>query len=201
MKKLNLIHVQETLRQLKKSLFTPQDIKLLFNASNRAITGFLNYNTKKNNFIKLKKRLYSLNNTYISPFLIANRAYQPSYISFETALSYYHLIPETVYSITSATTKTKREWNMQTTSYIYRKIKREIFTGYITKTIEDEQILIALPEKALFDYCYFVYLGKIKEWNNRIDLKNINFKQFTHCLNLFGNEKFNKFVKKYVPQL
>ncbi|GAI56933.1 unnamed protein product, partial [marine sediment metagenome] len=34
-------------------------------------------------------------------FKIANRIYLPSYISLESALSYYHLIPESVYGITS----------------------------------------------------------------------------------------------------
>ena len=38
-------------------------------------------------------------------FLIANKIYNPSYVSFEMALSYYRLIPEGVYSITSATAK------------------------------------------------------------------------------------------------
>src|SRR3989338_7094399 len=37
--------------------------------------------------------------------LIANRIYAPSYVSFEMALSHYSLIPEGVYTITSATTK------------------------------------------------------------------------------------------------
>ena len=38
-------------------------------------------------------------------FEIANRIYNPSYISFEMALAYYGLIPESVYGITSASTR------------------------------------------------------------------------------------------------
>ena len=38
----------------------------------------------------------------------ANRIYHPSYVSMETALSYYGLIPEAVYTITAVSTlKTK----------------------------------------------------------------------------------------------
>ena len=37
-------------------------------------------------------------------FEIANKIHSPSYVSFEMALSYYHLIPESVYVITSAST-------------------------------------------------------------------------------------------------
>ncbi|MCG2758861.1 MAG: hypothetical protein L6263_10560, partial [Desulfobacteraceae bacterium] len=38
-------------------------------------------------------------------FEIANRIYSPSYISFEMALSYYQIIPERVYGLTSATSR------------------------------------------------------------------------------------------------
>jgi predicted transcriptional regulator of viral defense system len=38
-------------------------------------------------------------------FEIANRIYAPSYVSFEMALSYYGLIPESVFAITSASTR------------------------------------------------------------------------------------------------
>ena len=198
MKKLNLVKLHEKLEQLKKPVFTPQDIKLFFNPSDRAISAFLNYNSKKNRLIKLKKTLYSFKNTYINPFLIANRAYQPSYISFETALSYYHLIPETAYSVTSATSKASRLWSIQQTRYIYHTIKQEAFTGYVSKTIETDQILIALPEKALADYYYFMYLGKIKDHNNRLNLKEINLDKLNACLNLFKNERFKQCVKKYL---
>lgn len=38
-------------------------------------------------------------------YKIANRIYLPSYVSLESALSYYHLIPESVYGITSISTR------------------------------------------------------------------------------------------------
>lgn len=198
MKKLNLVQLQEKLEELKRPVFTPQDIKLFFNPSDRALNAFLSYNSKKNRLIKLKKALYGLKTKYTNPLLIANRAYQPSYISFETALSYYHLIPEIVYSITSATSKASRLWSIQQTSYVYRKIKQEAFNGYIAKTIENVQVVIALPEKALADYCYFIYLGKIKDQNNRLKIRNINLDKFKIWLDLFNNEGFKKFIKKYL---
>ena len=37
-------------------------------------------------------------------YWVANRIYQPSYISMETALSYYGLIPEAVYTTTAVST-------------------------------------------------------------------------------------------------
>lgn len=198
MTKLNLLDVGKKLKEMKKTVFTPQDMILMFRATKRAINGFLSYNSKKNRIIKLKKSLYAVKDEYINPYLIANRAYSPSYISFETALSYYHLIPETVYSVTSATTKTSRDWTINEINYLYRTIKKEAYTGYVLKVIEDNQIQIATPEKALVDYLYFIYLGKIKTWNDRLDIALINKKILKEYLLLFANKKFLNFSKKYL---
>lgn len=198
MTKLNLLDVRKKLVEMKKTVFTPQDIILIFGATKRAVNGFLSYNSKKNRIIKLKKSLYALKDEYISPYLIANKAYSPSYISFESAFSYHHLIPETVYSITSATSKTSRDLIINEINYLYRTIKKEAYTGYVLKVIEDNQIQIATPEKALADYLYFIYLGKIKTWNDRLDIKSIDKKRLKECLLLFSNKKFLNFSKKYL---
>ena len=198
MTKLNLLNIEKKLRAMQKTIFTPQDLILVFGASKRAVNGFLSYNTKKNKIIKLKKSLYALKDEYISPYLIANNSYLPSYISFETALSFYHLIPEAVYSVISATTKTSRDWTIKESNYLYRTIKKEAYTGYVLKVIEDNQIQIATPEKALADYLYFIYLGKIKTWNDRLDMRSIDKKILKEYLLLFTNKKFINFSKKYL---
>src|SRR4030043_614617 len=38
-------------------------------------------------------------------FEIANRVYKPSYVSLESALAYYQLIPESVFGVTSVSTR------------------------------------------------------------------------------------------------
>ena len=62
---------------------------------------------KKGYIKKIIREYYCFSDTEISESIlcyIANQIYYPSYISFEFALSYYNLIPEGVYSITSAST-------------------------------------------------------------------------------------------------
>ena len=44
----------------------------------------------------------------VSPHLLAATIYQPSYVSFQYALSYHGLIPETAYTVTSATYKKRK---------------------------------------------------------------------------------------------
>ena len=80
-------------------------------------------------------------------FRIANRIYKPSYISFETALAYYHLIPESVYTVTSVSTRRTYRFETPIASYAYRTVHRRLFFGY---SISDH-IRIATMEKALLD--------------------------------------------------
>ena len=63
---------------------------------------------KNNNLIKLKRGLYETNKD-ADPFTIANVLLSPSYISFETALAYYGMIPERVYAIKSASFKKNKK--------------------------------------------------------------------------------------------
>lgn len=201
MTKLNLFNVAKKLREMKKTVFTPQDMILMFGATKRAVNGFLSYNSKNNRIIKLKKSLYALRDEYASLYLIGNKAYSPSYISFETALSYHHLIPETVYSITSATSKISRDWVINDIHYLYRSIKQSAYSGYEIIFAEDNHIRMATPEKALADYLYFIYLGKIKTWNDRLDTSSIDKNKLKKYLLLFSNKKIIDFSKKFITDL
>jgi predicted transcriptional regulator of viral defense system len=82
---------------------------------------------------------------------IANRVYRPSYISLETALSHYHLIPEHVYAMTSASVRRTYEFATPWGRLSYRTINRRLFFGY---TVTSDRVRIAMPEKALLDYLY-----------------------------------------------
>ena len=56
--------------------------------------------------IPVRKSLYVVPDTLQpEPFLLANHIYGPSYVSMDSALSAYGLIPERVFAHTSATTK------------------------------------------------------------------------------------------------
>ena len=86
---------------------------------------------------------------------IANRIYAPSYVSFEMALSYYSLIPESVYAITSAATRKTSRFSTPIGEFIYRTIKPALFFGYNLVAYNDDKIFkIASPEKAILDYFY-----------------------------------------------
>src|SRR5690554_8161488 len=78
---------------------------------------------KSDQLIRLKKGLYVVAPDYskmeISRELIANHLYGPSYLSLESALSYYGLIPERVYNVRSVTAKRARKYSTPLGAFEY----------------------------------------------------------------------------------
>ena len=85
---------------------------------------------------------------------IANKIYKPSYISLESALSYYAFIPEGVFSITSITTSKTNIFNSTLATFVYQSIKESAFFGYEIVENQNIKFCIAKPEKALLDYLH-----------------------------------------------
>lgn len=87
------------------------------------------------------------------PFLIANHLRGPSYVTLESALSYWNMIPERVYEISSVTIKTSKVYNTPAGRYSYQQLKTPYYS-YGIKNVAfspKQNILIASPEKALCD--------------------------------------------------
>jgi len=191
---MNYINVEKELKKRGIKVFTPLEFQRIFKIPYNASKSFIARNVKKKFFTKLKNGLYGLSDTDIPKFLIANKLYEPSYISFETALSYYNIIPEIVYAITSATTKASREFTAQENLYSFHRIKKDIFFGYVPKKIDNIVILMAEPEKALLDYLYFVSMKK-KALNDRLNIEPISRPKLLSYTKHFRNNKLLKLVK------
>ena len=85
--------------------------------------------------------------------LIANHIYGPSYLSMETALSHYGLIPERVYSVTSMTIKPSKDFRTSIGLYSYSYLPLPYYAFGIknVKLQEKQSVIMASPEKALAD--------------------------------------------------
>ena len=106
---------------------------------------------------KIRRGFYIFSDSALSEpalFLIANKLYSPSYISFEMAFSYYGLIPESVYGITSATTKKTVSFKSPIGEFIYRTVKPSLMFGYKLENFQNQNYKIAEIEKAVLDYLY-----------------------------------------------
>jgi len=194
-KKLKLNLIRNKFREDGIYIFGSFDLQKYFKVLQNTANLFINRNVKQGNILKLRKGLYMFVGTYVSEMLIANRVYMPSYVSFEYALMFYGIIPETVYTITSATTRLTREFIINNISYSYHCIKREAFTGYIKKDFQGQDAFIAEPEKALVDYLYFVAIGQ-KVLNERLELKGINKKKLIKYAELFKRRTLLKLINQ-----
>lgn len=112
---------------------------------------------KKGDLILLKKGLYipgrNTDLTVPEPFLIANYLWGPSYISMDTALSYWGLIPERVYEINSVTIRLSKKIKTPVGRFTYRSMPLPYYSfGIISVELVSGQVaLVATPEKALCD--------------------------------------------------
>jgi hypothetical protein len=87
------------------------------------------------------------------PFLIANHLRGPSYVSLESALSYWNMIPERAYETSSVTIKTSKLYKTPVGRFSYQQLKIPYYS-YGIKNIKyssKQTILIASREKALCD--------------------------------------------------
>ncbi len=196
LQKLKPLYVAKKLKEKKIILFSPLEFKRIFGVSKYAAQWFIKTYTEKELFVKIRNGLYTLVDSPANRYLIANRLYEPSYISFDTGLSFYGLIPETIYTVTSATTKTTREFRAENVRFVYHKIKKELFTGYKAMKYLDGTILIAEPEKALADYLYFASLKKRGLHYDRLDLKKIKKAKLLNCVRAFKRPGMTKLIKQ-----
>ncbi len=88
----------------------------------------------------------------VSTELIANHLCTPSYVSMETALRYYGLIPEMVYTTRSMTMRQPKTFSNHYGNFEFRTIKQECFhIGLTNGYCDGACFMIASPEKALCD--------------------------------------------------
>lgn len=83
--------------------------------------------------------------------VIAGRIYAPSYISYETALARYGIIPEAVFGVTSATTLKTKKFETPVGNFIYRNLKPALLFGYHVNSSGGQPYQLADLEKALLD--------------------------------------------------
>lgn len=109
----------------------------------------------------------------IPGYYLAQVIYGPSYLSFEFALSYHSLIPEAVYTFTSATfeKKKKKRYDTPLGTFTYRDIPNSAYPyGVVLHTENNYGYQIASPEKAVCDELY-----KLSPVSNRKELQLLLF--------------------------
>jgi predicted transcriptional regulator of viral defense system len=140
-------------------------------------------------------------------FLIANRIYQPSYISVETALSYYNIIPEAVFTITSVSTLKTKSFETSEGSFAYRKLKPALFFGYQVVRWQGFPIKMATPEKTILDYLYLnSHIDQFEDlqglrFNQEIVSNLIDQQRLQEFLDIFSSKALEKRTTEFLNYL
>ena len=111
---------------------------------------------KQGKYFQIARGLYETDKN-VPGHLLAGSIYGPSYISFEYALGFYGMIPEAVYTITSATFEKRKKKKYETAfgTFTYRDVPSAAFPLNIRLIQEGSYFYrIAEPEKALCDQLY-----------------------------------------------
>ncbi|MHB1356688.1 MAG: type IV toxin-antitoxin system AbiEi family antitoxin domain-containing protein [Anaerolineae bacterium] len=139
--------------------------------------------TRTGKLYQLRRGVYALAPPYQKvkphPFALANALVRNSYISLQSALAYYDLIPEYTPVTTSVTTGRPGMFETPLGGFSFRHIKTSWFHGYRRLELGDDQFaFVASPEKALLDLVYLqpdgddpAYLAELRLQNlERLDL-------------------------------
>ena len=115
--------------------------------------------TQSGRILQLRRGVYALRKPYaaldLHPFAAANALKKVSYVSLQSALSHYGMIPEFVPVTTSVTTGRPEEIETPLGRFQFRHASPGRFFGFVEMEISVEQaVLIATPQKALVDLLY-----------------------------------------------
>jgi predicted transcriptional regulator of viral defense system len=151
---------------------------------------------------QLRRGLYALAPPYQKvkphPFLIANRLQRASYVSLQSALAFYGLIPETVHATQSVSAGRPGRWKTPLGDFQYRHVKPDLLRGYRLVDLGNQQALVATPVKALLDLVYLQPSGDTPEYLHELRLQNleqINLDELVNLTETYHTPKLDRAVE------
>lgn len=141
---------------------------------------------------QVRRGLYSVAPPYRHrtphPFLVANRMVKASYVSCQSTLAWYGLIPEYTPVTTSVTTLRPGSRNTPFGDFQFRHLKQDLWFGYqLLSVTPEQQAFVAHPEKALLDLLYLT-----PEADNPLFLQELRLQN----LEQLNQELLNQFVER-----
>lgn len=160
--------LERTLQRYPRAYLTDAELAALLDGTPNSRYGKLKRLLAQGKLLHIRRGLYCLTDrlgylTKPHPYELAQYIYGPSYISLESALSFHKLIPETVYTITSATVKRSKDFQTPLGLFSYLHLPLENFYTEVEIIKENGyQFFMAKPWKAICDYVFFYR----KEWSS-----------------------------------
>jgi hypothetical protein len=134
--------------------------------------------TKSGKIYQLRRGLYALAPPYQKvkphPFLVANQMQRTSYVTCQSALAFYGLIPEVLHATLSVTAGRPGRWETPLGVFEFRHVKPDLLRGCRMIDLGSrQQALVATPEKALLDLVYLQPGGDTSAYLHELRLQNL----------------------------
>lgn len=199
MERYNLAAITKKIYESGFIIFTLKTLRDIWDIKKEAtLFSVINKLLRFDVLTKLEKNKYLLKGAKINDFALANFIYHPSYISFESALNFYGILPQFPYEVSSVTPKKTAGKIFQDKAFIYTHIKKDLFWGYEKK----DNFIIAFPEKALLDQLYLWSKGYKKISLDEYDFSKINISRLKQYLKKYPQTRqFKKsidIIKRYL---
>ncbi len=141
-------------------------------------------------------------------FMVANKIYEPSYVSLESALAYHQIIPETVFGVTSVSGRKTKQFESNWGVFSYRSVKPLYMIGYqVMDSSPGNKFKIACLEKAVLDYLYLnsdiqsIADFEDLRWNQTQLHDLLDLSIFVKYLNLYDKQALNNRVILFMDYL
>lgn len=138
---------------------TDTELELLIGGTKDRRYGLVKRALASKKLLRVCRGFYVLGKKYrrrsLDLYALAGQIYGPSYISFESALSYHAWIPEAVYTVTSATTKRAKTIETPFGAFSYARVPRRNAMQGVERIEKNQSIFfVASPWRAILDYVY-----------------------------------------------
>lgn len=195
-------------------VFSLSDVAVTIDGTDFSRHGLIKRAISAGEILNLRRGLYCLTPKYqkkpLSVYSLVERIYGPSYISFETALSYHGWIPEAVYTCACASFGNSKDFDTPLGMFSYKRVVQNVFF-FAVERLADESgnvFFMASPAKALADY---VYARQLK-WTSvsdaigslRIepdDILSVEAPSLNALLNNYTNGRVRRFLTGWLKEV
>ena len=154
-KRTNIYQIKNNALRSGRAVFSVQQLANLTSKSKAVATVYLSRLVKAGLAKKVLQGKISFSD---DDFVIASQLYEPCYISFSSALSFYGLVSQVPKSVECATTRNSRTYSAL--GVRYHRLPPALYFGFTRQKKGESYVMIADKEKAVLDMAYFNMLPK-----------------------------------------
>lgn len=179
------------IRQLPKSVFSLADLRKVSQLRESSLKTTLSRALKLGEIVRLAGGWYCADLAKVSWENLAVSIYQPSYVSFESALNFYNILSQQSVALTLATVNRAKKLAKHGQLISYRHISPNLFWGYK----KEGDFWLAEPEKAWLDLAYLSLNGYGYFSPEEMNLELLDVKKVKAYLRKFNNFRLENIIK------